>query len=129
MGYADTTSGHITTAQSGEVAIIRTEMILNQLINVIQTTVTQKEQYRGLDETTAKTLASTGTGGLISQNLGGIKVTVSSGTATVYFIVYGCRGTIATASASRDSDSHLWNVDYELKTLTCTASGGTVEDI
>lgn len=134
MAYATTSTGHVTLTKGSDVRVIRTEVLLGSLINVIQTTVSENEQYRGLDEATAKMLASaydetTNPNGLVKTSLGGIRVTVSSGAASGWFSVFGCRGTIEVATARREGDSTMWTVDYQKETMSCTADGGTVTNI
>lgn len=129
MGFATVETGHQTASKGGDVRIIRTEVLGGTLVNVYQTTVTETERYVGLTETDAKNLASTGSGGLVKSNLGGVRITVSSGTASYWFSIFGCRGTIETATASRDGDSELWVVNYQKQTLSVTADGGTIANI
>ena len=134
MSYATKVTGEAFQGCGGEYRPIRNEVILNNLITVLQLTQSESTDYDGLDEATAKKLASpydavTNPDGLIKTNLGGIKITVTDGVATSWFSVFSCRGTIETATCQRKGISTLFTVHYNKTTLSCTADGGTVTNI
>ena len=125
MGYATTTTGHVgETDRTKERRYLKSEVVNGTFVNVFQDVQTSTDVYRGLSKTDAESLctsSSSSTLGSTTRNyLGGVRVTVGSGTSSTWFTLYGCWGTEISSKMVKDGDSHLYDVVRTARTMNIT---------
>ena len=120
--YATTTTGHREHVQKSiDSRVILAMHISGTDARVTQTTTTTTEEWLGLSYSDAETLCTA------SENLGGVKLTVSSGGVSAWNTVEGCRGTRVSTQISRMGDTNHYRVVKTTQEMVCANTGGTME--
>ena len=102
--------------------VIASYWMLGQNIKVYDDCVTEIVEYRGMEETPAKTKAAA----LKSNNLSDYRIK-GSGIGAGWIVVPSAKGTIVKAEANRQGNSRMFTVTKTTETHTCTNSAGWSE--
>lgn len=135
MGFATKETGHVARLRrTTERRTLKAEVVLGAYVQVLQRAVTETEEWRGLSWADAVSLDvnedSSTLGGVSRAWLGGVRVTVSSGTASQWFTVFACRGTEVRTDIARVGDTALFDVSRRTTTYTVSVPGGaSVEEV
>lgn len=130
MGYATTTTGYVTdVTKTKDRRTLKSEYINGSYVNIFQDVDTTVERFVGLSSSDANTVctrSSTSTlDNVTRQYLGGIRVTVGSGTARTWLQIFGCWGTEVTSQKVRDAESNLYSVTVTTRDYTISVPGFT----
>ena len=102
--------------------VIASCWMLGQNIKVYDNCTTEVVEYRGMNETNAKSKATA----LKSNTMADYRIR-GSGTGAGWIVVPTAKGTIVTATANRQGNSRMFTVTKVTETHTCSNSAGWSE--
>lgn len=102
--------------------VIASYWMLGQNIKVYDDCVTEVVEYRGMEESAAKTKANA----LKSNSMADYRIQ-GSGVGAGWIVVPTAKGTIVTANANRQGNSRMFTVEKITETHTCSNSAGWTE--